>query len=154
MMIKHFSHADKTREYIMAYLLSLPSSVEKSTRAITAVVEDNMRRDGLKPARSIGYLMRELERLGKVSRRGQQFWQAVRTPIEDGYSREQVQHSIQHAAGKIAVAQDLLAEALEIIVNTNEKMNEQRLAEQQSPSLETSQADDSGDKPADIKVDE
>lgn len=147
MTIKHFSHADKTREYIMAYLLSLPSSVEKSTRAITEVVEENMRRDGLKPARSIGYLMRELERLGKVSKRGQQFWKAVRTPIEDGYSREQLQLAIK-------LARDIISDSIDQAMKAMTELNLAlaRMDEWQPP--ETSQADDSGDRPTDIKADE
>lgn len=168
---KHFEHAEKTIEYIMAYLLSLPATVEKTTRRITDVVGANMRQDGLEPARAIGYLLKKLEVSGQVERRGQQFWKAVRTPLDNGYSREQVQLAICQAGSKLATAKSLLTEAIGELFIANEKMNERQPTQQQKLGLGVDltvlndivykktpdappQADDSGGIPTSVKTDD
>ena len=155
-MAKHFEHAEKTIEYIMAYLLSLPATVEKTTRAITDVVGANMRRDGLEPARAIGYLLKKLEVSGQVERRGQQFWKAVRTPLDNGYSRQQAELAIKTGLAKVQEAIHIATDACGVLIDALGEFNKKAPTEQQKLGLVTTpgpQADELGGCQASVKAD-
>lgn len=77
---KVFEHTERTKGYIMAYLLSVPTETQRSTHEVTVAVDDAMYRDGYKPARSIGYLLKQLVIEEKAIRYGERNWGATRYP--------------------------------------------------------------------------
>lgn len=108
---KVFEHTERTKEYIMAFLLSVPAGIQWNTRQVTSVVDEAMHRDNFKPARSIGYLLKQLADEGKVIRFNEQNWEAVRNPFAGAFAVEEVTHGLNDIFAKIMTASELLAEA-------------------------------------------
>ena len=131
---KEFEHTIRTKEYIMAYLLSVPAGIQRNTRQVTTAVDEAMYRDGFKPARSIGYLLRQLTDEGKVIRHNEQNWEADRNSFAGAFSVEETVQALDNIFVKIMAASEFLADAATIALEMRKKIKPIKDREEQ-PNL-------------------
>ena len=129
---KVFEHAKRTKEYILAYLLSVPAGIQRNTRQVTGAVDEAMHRDNFRPARSIGYLLKQLTEEGTVIRYNEQNWEAVRNPFAGVFSIEEVAQALNQAFEKIMAASELLADAATVVLETKQKIRPRAKEEQKT----------------------
>ena len=119
---KEFEHTIRTKEYIMTYLLSVPAGIQRNTRQVTKAVDEAMYRDSFKPARSIGYLLRQLVDEGKVIRFNEQNWEATRNPFAGAFAVEETVQAFDDIFEKIMAASEFLADVATIVLEMKKKI--------------------------------